>query len=76
MQNMISLNKNGKAVSAFFDLNWERKRIENISVREGSESISITDAEMTVITGLIEQEVTAILMESALDKAEGKAVFA
>lgn len=76
MQNMISMNKNGKPVSTFFDVNWERKRIENIVVRDGSERVPLTLDEIATITDLIEAEVSAILMESALDKAEGKAVFA
>ena len=76
MQNMISLNKQGKPVSAFFDVNWANKRIENIVVRDGHKPVGLTDADLIAITGLIEAEVSAILMESALDKAEGKAVFA
>lgn len=76
MQSMISMNKNGNPVSAFFDVDWENKRIKNISVLEGEKRVTLNDADLTVITGLIEAEVTAILLENALDKAEGKAVFA
>lgn len=76
MQNMISLNKQGKPVSAFFDVDWTNKRIENIVVRDGHKPVGLTDADLIAITGLIEAEVSAILMESALDKAEGKAVIA
>ena len=76
MQSMISMNKNGKPVSAFFDVDWSNKRVQNIVVREDRETITLNDADLTVITGLIEAEVTAILLENALDKAEGREVFA
>ena len=76
MQSMISMAKNGKSVNAFFDVNWDDKQIENITVRDSQGPVGLTDADLIMLTALIEDEVAAIVMDAALDKAEGRAVIA
>lgn len=76
MQSMISMAKNGKPVNAFFDVNWDDKQIENITVRDSQGPVGLTDADLIMLTALIEDEVAAIVMDAALDKAEGRAVIA
>jgi len=76
MQSMISMAKNGKSVNAFFDVNWDDKQIENITVRDSQGPVGLTDADLIMLTALIEDEVAAIVMDAALDKTEGRAVIA
>lgn len=76
MQNMISMNRGGKPVNAFFDVNWETNRVENINVRDGGGPVQLTSLDVTMLTQLIEDEVTVILTESMIDKAQGREVMA
>ena len=76
MQSMISMAKNGKSVNAFFDVNWDDKQIENITVRDSQGPVGLTDADLIMLTALIEDEVAAIVMDAVLDKTEGRAAIA
>ena len=75
MQSMIPVKRNGQIVNAFFDVNWDAKRIENIRIRQEGEFLSMTDGDITALSDLIEQEVADILMDAALDKMQGKATI-
>lgn len=71
MQNMIPVSRNGNPARAFFDIDWENKRIENITVFEGSQRVKMTPKDLMRLTTLIEDEVSAIVIEAAKELAHG-----
>jgi hypothetical protein len=75
MQSMIPVKCNGKDTKAFFDIDWEGKRIENIRLREDGQFLTVDPDLSDRLADIIEQKVADILMEAALDKMQGKATI-
>lgn len=76
MQSMVELKRNGKNVNVFFDVDWDSKAVQNVSVRDGKETLRLTALDAEMVLALVEQEVIDIIMQATLDKADGRVVLA
>ena len=69
--NMIQLANANVPFNAFFDIDWKTNRIENVQVKQGQEIVQLSAGEIETIRQLIEEEVTATLLETTLAKKAG-----
>lgn len=69
--NMIQILQGTMPFNAFFTLDWKTNRIENVQVKQGQEIVNLSASEIETIRLLIEEEVTATLLETTLAKKAG-----
>jgi glutamine amidotransferase PdxT len=68
---MIQILNGNIPFNAYFDMDWKTNRIENVQVKQGNDVLSLSGGEIETIRQLIEEEVTAALLETALAKKAG-----